>query len=428
VIDLRLGDCREVMATMEPESVDAIVTDPPYGLEFMGKEWDRLSVRNDLGGVRGHNQGFSPRTTNPTCSDCGGLQYLASEGSGGRKKCRCTSPNFPNWRAHDAQLMQAWHEGWAREVYRVLKPGGHMLAFGGTRTHHRMACAVEDAGFLIEDCIMWMYGQGFPKHKSKLKPAYEPIIVARKGGASHLNIDACRIEGAKGEGVWGTSNATCAPTFNDSPGKHEYRSEQHPAGRWPANVILDEEAAAALDEQTGTLTSGVMKGGQQRQATKGGGGCHGHFPDTATAADTYGDSGGASRFFYCAKASRAEREAGLEDVPLKAHGMSGGAQGALARGESEYQQDSIGLNRVRQVRNNHPTVKPVALMQYLCRLVTPPGGLVLDPFCGSGSTGIAALREGFNFFGIEREPEHIETARRRIIGDAPMLNREEAAA
>jgi site-specific DNA-methyltransferase (adenine-specific) len=385
------GDALAVLKGLEDASIDACVTDPPYDLTAVSRKGSpRVQGSGPFGRVTLETKGFMGKSWDGT-----GVAFKP--------------------------------ETWA-EVFRVMKDGSRLLAFGGTRTHHRMACAVEDAGFLIEDCIMWMYGQGFPKHKSKLKPAYEPIIVARKGGASHLNIDACRIEGAKGEGVWGTSNATCAPTFNDSPGKHEYRSEQHPAGRWPANVILDEEAAAALDEQTGTLTSGVMKGGQQRQATKGGGGCHGHFPDTATAADTYGDSGGASRFFYCAKASRAEREAGLEDVPLKAHGMSGGAQGALARGESEYQQDSIGLNRVRQVRNNHPTVKPVALMQYLCRLVTPPGGLVLDPFCGSGSTGIAALREGFNFFGIEREPEHIETARRRIIGDAPMLNREEAAA
>jgi DNA modification methylase len=362
------GEAVETMRCMADSSVDAVVTDSPYELAFMGKSWDSSGVT------------FRPET-------------------------------------------------WA-EVFRVLKDGGRLLAFGGTRTYHRMTCAIEDGGFLIEDCIMWVYGSGFPKHKSKLKPAYEPIVVARKGRASHLNIDECRIavdpeadaaqlrtmnrsrreDSARGQ-TWGLSKSD-----GDTP------QVVRPEGRWPANVILDEEAGAALDEQSGTLKSGVLSahhkcaewgysGGERKQPTL---------------QDTYGDSGGASRFYYCAKADTSERNAGLEGMPLRPkNNVLGDGLNSASKVRTAEQAEN-GVNRAHAA-NHHPTVKPVALMQWLCRLVTPEGGIVLDPFCGSGSTGIAAMREGFNFIGIEREVEYVEIARRRIVGDAPMFNREDAA-
>ena len=156
--------------------VDAIVTDPPYGLEFMGKEWDKLDTRNyaaitpgnDSPHARRHSVNFVG-SNNPTCRRCGGLRSLVTEGSGGRTRCRCTTPDFPEYRTPAMRAMQAWHLAWAREALRVLKPGGHLLAFGGTRTHHRLMCALEDAGFEIRDCLMWVYGTGFPKSLNVLR-------------------------------------------------------------------------------------------------------------------------------------------------------------------------------------------------------------------------------------------------------------------
>jgi site-specific DNA-methyltransferase (adenine-specific) len=194
-------------------------------------------------------------------------------------------------------------------------------------------------------------------------------------------------------------------------------------GRWPANVVLDEEAAAMLDEQSGERGS-FLKRDQPGQAGGGGRGILGAFgPRTTT---TFADSGGASRFFYTAKASRAEREAGLGSMPDRTLARSGGAQQAEANGETYGAAQSIGLNRVQRVKNLHPTVKPVDLMCWLVRLVTPPGGLVLDPFAGSGTTGMAALRQGFQFVGIEQEAEYAKLARERIAEDAPLFGRAEA--
>jgi site-specific DNA-methyltransferase (adenine-specific) len=281
-------------------------------------------------------------------------------------------------------------------VFRVLKPGGYVLAFGGTRTFHRLTCGIEDAGFEIRDCLSWLYGQGFPKslnvgngQGTALKPAWEPIILARKPtigtvaanilrhSTGALNIDACRIgdddtrrvkEGGRNQfphedDAWTPKTVTVGSDL----------------GRWPANVVLDEEAAAMLDEQSGQLTSGNFPAVR-------------HSPKTR---DVYGlgfgdqclvhrgtDSGGASRFFYTAKPSRAERGEG----------------------------------------NDHPTVKPLALMRYLVRLVTPPGGVVLDPFMGSGTTGMACAAEGLRFVGIEREAEYVEIAERRIASIAPLFD------
>jgi DNA modification methylase len=382
---LHTGDCRDVMATLPAESVDAIVCDPPYGLSFMGKGWDY--------GVPG---------------------------------------------------VDFWVE-----ALRVLKPGGHLIAFGGTRTYHRLAVAIEDAGFKVRDCLMWLYGSGFPKSLdvskamdkqagaerqvvtqkrtdmfgeyevelsyggasnigkdstnsyitkvrgtattvqltapntdlakewhgwgTALKPAYEPAILARKPlrgtvadnvaqwGTGGLNIDGCRV----GDEVLSEQKAGQRNIFAFN--RHNITTPQR-VGRWPANVILDEEAAAALEAQSGV--------------------------------------GGASRFFYTAKASRSEREAGLDGVEAKKVLIySEKAQGPLPQ-----QTPSIPSQRA----NHHPTVKPIALMRYMIRLVVPRGAVVLDPFMGSGSTGCAAMVEGMQFIGIDITPEYVDIARRRL--------------
>lgn len=370
---LYAGDCLEVMKRMPGSSVDAIVTDPPYGLEFMGKGWDGF----------GTPLGF-----------------------------------------------QTWTEAWAVEAFRILKPGGHLLAFAGTRTYHRMASGVEDAGFEIRDCIAWMYGSGFPKSLdvskaidkaagaerdrlveyagtsgslsgprvnvidagepvtaeaaaaagwgTALKPAFEPVVVARRPligtvaanvlehGTGALNIDACRI-GTDG----GTRRDGKATEANDS-GWGNMRGHgiaDIGAGRWPANIALDATAAGMLDEQSGTSSSTI---GKPRSAGNGDG-----WGMTETGAE-YADTGGASRFFYTAKASRQDRNVGgLAD-------------------------------------NTHPTVKPTDLMRWLIRLVTPPGGIILDPFGGSGSTGLAARAENVRCILIEREPEYLQIIRDRL--------------
>lgn len=315
------GDCIEVMCAMPEDNIHAIVTDPPYGLGFMGKAWDDLPPGQE----------------------------------------------------------------WAEQCLRVLKPGGFLLAFGGTRTWHRLAVAVEDAGFEIRDSIAWMYGSGFPKHRANLKPAFEPIVMARKPykgsltaneaqhGTGALNIDACRIEAHSNDDVFRARIGG----FSDSPiyGTGEVGLMQAPdGGRWPANVVLDDAAAEELDGQSGTLTSSLRGKDDKTPATNKVYGDLIH--STANPGNTYGDSGGASRFFYVAKAPKSERP-----------NMDGIA---------------------------HPTVKPLKLMRWLVRLVTPAGGTVLDPFAGSGTTIEAALLEGFNVIGIEREADYLPLIQARI--------------
>jgi site-specific DNA-methyltransferase (adenine-specific) len=381
---LHHGDCLEVLRTFADCSVDAVVTDPPYGLAFMGKRWD-----------------------------------------------------------YDVPSVDVW-----AECLRVLKPGGHLLAFAGTRTQHRMAVRIEDAGFEIRDMIAWVYGSGFPKsldvskaidkaagaerevvgvssvtgarHSrtmddgnkgnrrtyqneepvintitapatdaarqwqgwgTALKPAMEPITVARKPligtvaanvlehGAGAINVDGCRVEtdGEKPAGSGnrlGVGNAYQLKDYVSTNGGNQ----THESGRWPANLIHDgsEEVVELL--------------------------------------------GSAARFFYCAKASKRDRDEGLEGMPVRSEAWFQTGNGASGKPSSI--EVSKGPRAPRA--NNHPTVKPTDLMRYLCRLVTPPNGTILDPFTGSGSTGKAAMLEGFQFIGIEREAEYVEIAKARI--------------
>jgi len=383
-VTLHHGDCLAVLKTMPDASVDSIVTDPPYGLSFMGKRWD-----------------------------------------------------------YDVPSVEIW-----AECLRVLKPGGHLLAFAGTRTQHRMAVRIEDAGFEIRDMIAWVYGSGFPKsldvskaitaHQQSgkssrranrlamtgeeedapmptaglfdrteeralraprstpppkanltedglrwagwgtaLKPALEPITVARKPligtvaenvlahGTGALNVDGCRIPHGCEVDLQSIHNCRTqqpghAVTLNN-PGFST--ATYKPEGRWPANLIHDGS------EEVGELL------------------------------------GSAARFFYCAKASKRDRDEGCDGIEAR----RGGSLNMRTDAHSQANDMDTGPRR-----NNHPTVKPTDLMRYLCRLVTPPGGAILDPYMGSGSTGKAATKEGFDFIGIERDPEYFRIAEARI--------------
>lgn len=360
------GDCLDVLRTMPDASIDSIVTDPPYGLGFMGKKWDIGIPAVDI---------FA-------------------------------------------------------ECLRVLKPGGHLLAFGGSRTYHRLAVAVEDAGFDIRDQIMWVYGSGFPKSRNigrevegmegwgtALKPAHEPIVVARKPikgtvaanvmahGTGALNIDGCRVEGEPWR-AHSTTGLASTKFFSDGDAPVIEKSP-HELGRFPANLIHD-----GSEEVTGLFpaNAGASAPAKGTEASKAGSGqVTGQRERVAGA--FHSDKGSAARFFYCAKASKSDRNLGLEELDDKASGFSNGAQ---IHGEGYNKGQGIGLNRVVVRKNHHPTVKPVSLMRYLVRLVTPPGGVVLDPFTGSGSTGKAAVLEGASFIGIEREAEYMPIIEGRV--------------
>ena len=406
---LILGDCLYEMPKMEENSVDTIITDPPYGLDFMGKDWDN--------GV----------------------------------------PGAAFW----------------VEALRVAKPGAMLFAFGGTRTVHRLACAIEDAGWIIRDRIAWIYGSGFPKshniskaidkaagterevissyeregrsagilgkkvkitrditvpatqqaiewdgYGTALKPAHEPIIVAmkpldgtfannaQKWGVAGLWIDGGRVPTDDNYTINTWDNG--AKPFGDGAG-NPYTSRQETGGRWPANLIHDgSDEVKDIFPQTGKSSggqSGVKKSGityssnwNESQNSRGCG---------------FGDSGSAARFFYCSKASKAERNAGLEDMEAK---RKAGAEFRPNHMEKAKNGDTGNpYGRWGEIQNNHPTVKPISLMRYLCRLSrTPQGGVVLDPFMGSGSTGVAAILEGRSFIGIDLEAEYVEIASKRI--------------
>jgi site-specific DNA-methyltransferase (adenine-specific) len=414
------GNNLDILPTLADNSIDSIVTDPPYELGFMGKKWDSSGI------------------------------------------------------AYSVELWQ--------QCLRVLKPGGHLLSFGGTRTYHRVAVAIEDAGFELRDSIAWLYGSGFPKSLdvskaidkaagaerkvigtrpqapkfnlsdkggtntgynkrleegalaefditapatleaqqwrgwgTALKPAFEPVIVARKpiegtvannvlkwetGG---LNIDGSRIGTSKPE-----AKNTPFNSWRETEGRDD---RQNPTqtydatqGRWPANIILDPYTAELLDEQSGTSKS---QGGTNAIANKRA--IYGESKDWQPF--NYGDTGGASRFFYVAKASKRDRNEGLEDLdekPSTKQFMSGVEdEGNNVDGSSRAFANPV-------AKNFHPTVKPTSLMEYLIKLVTPPNGTVLDPFTGSGSTGKAAILQGFDFIGIEMTEEYLPIIEGRL--------------
>lgn len=355
---LHLGDCPEVLRSMPENSVDSVVTDPPYGIRFMGKAWDGQDI----------------------------VEMTKRDRPKGGENSLAMSAGKYSRTYEDMLCFEEFTLAWAKEAIRVLKPGGHILVFCSPRSYHRMACGIEDAGFEIRDQVQWLFGSGFPKSHNldgewkgwgtALKPANEPICLARKPlsektvaenvlkwGTGAINIDGCRvgnevrsysINGAiKGVNNFGKGN-------NQPAGERDHKTV---SGRWPANLILDEEAAKLLSEP--------------------------------------------ARFFYTAKASKSERNAGLGGMPVVKEGIGD----ERPSGQSMQRLDG---RPAREAQNHHPTVKPIKLMSYLCRLITPPNGIVLDPFTGSGSTGIAAIKEGFNFIGIELNPEYMQIAKKRI--------------
>lgn len=361
------GDCLEVMKTFPDNHFSAIVTDPPYGLKFMGKQWDH--------GI----------------------------------------PDVPFW----------------VEILRVSKPGTHLLAFGGTRTYHRLTCAIEDAGWEIRDCLSWLYGSGFPKSHNRfgiegfgtaLKPAWEPIIMAmkpcdgtfkqnaEKWGQAGINIDESRIPVDK---QWtrdtrGQSPLTTGEIFNR--GCKNILKKGSIKGRWPANLILDEEAAVMLDEQSGNCGGKWGKQGKFKPKSMF---YVEHKDEILKESGKYiGSKGGASRFFYCAKASSRERNKGLNGLiprPIRKESREGNSHDI-------FNTEGSGRNTDNKLVNNfHPTVKPLKLMEYLIKLVMPlKDGLLLDPFVGSGTTILAAKNLGFDAIGIEKYAEYVEIANGRI--------------
>lgn len=313
------GDSLKLMAALPAGSVDVVITDPPYGLGFKGESWDGGSLARPAG-------------------------------------------------------FQDFSHTWAEEALRVLRPGGHLVCFGATRTFHRLLAGVEDAGLEIRDMLLWLHGAGVPKSRllpgglgTALKPAYEPILLARAplergttvlGNVEHHGTGALNIDTTRPSRRARTASAT------DSP------------GYWPSHMLLSHQPDCS---------------GREGACTKG---CAVALIDELASP---GPHGPLSRLFYCAKASRAEREAGCEQ---------------LARSSTSIFSSAGGLARPRA--NDHPTVKPLGLMRWLVRLTAPPGGLALDPFAGSGSTGCAAVLEGRQFVGVEREARYLPIARARL--------------
>lgn len=354
------GDCLDIMKKFPDNHFTNIITDPPYGLGFMGKKWDS------------------------------------------------NTPGFTYW----------------KHALRICKPGAIIAVFGGTRTHHRLMCDIEDSGWEIRDVIMWLYGSGFPKshnhfglegYGTALKPAYEPIILAMKPlegtfaenadkwGLAGINIDKCRI------GTDDTRSKCSLTALGQGSGWNDHKNKEviggSQSGRWPANIILDEEAGKMLDEQTGILKSGS---GDKHSKTQIGKTFSGLKPISGIK-DYQADSGGASRFFYSAKASSKERNQGLEGMPLKQ--TIGG--GGINNDENNVCGAYGSIKAL--AKNHHPTVKPIALMKYIIKLLAPPqNALILDPFAGSGTTILAAKELGISSIGIEKEEEYYEIARKRV--------------
>jgi DNA modification methylase len=621
-VTLHHGDCLDVLRGLPDNSVDAVVTDPPYGLEFMGKDWDKFGVGKQPkigepdGSMFRRNMGTPSYTANgnPTCRNCGGDKYR-----NGRRKCSCPSPNFGNPQAESMRGFGRWCELWTTECLRVLKPGGHLLAFGGTRTWHRLAVAVEDAGFEVRDSIAWLSGSGFPKslnvnkdarfcrcdplpynhadsavrgmpdavphptanaapgevtdvlasvqrksagprlgeawaqglggskdeagyagleqpglerrgdaqapegqlhgsasrsvptgstaddgsserlHRgtpagngavdrspadplgvrephqpstvgqqagepgsladerrpqawrgwplcagcgkpripaglgTALKPAHEPIVVARKPltgtvaanvlvhGTGGLNIDGCRV-GTQARSP--SASGWTAPANGEFLGVGESIYEPHTAGRWPANVLLDGDAAAELDAEVSTLKSGANLTHRGSDKFRD---AYGDFKGQEECTPARGaDSGGPSRFFpifkYAAKAPAWERPSYVRDgdgdegrvipnISGKVRECNVCGNRTIRSGETEpacgHSDYGFVPTAKRSDRIVHPTCKPLELMRWLTRLVTPPGGTILDPFAGSGTTVEAAIIEGFRCVAVEREADYL---------------------
>lgn len=422
------GDCLELIRTLPDNSVDSVVTDPPYGIRFMGKSWDGQDIVD-----RAAYRASMPSHAG-VCGPNGGHRSIAAEAG----KYDLTPMGM--------RAFQHFTLLWAIECLRVLKPGGHLLSFAAARTYHHMAVGIEAAGFEIRDQIMWVFGSGFPKSHNlqgehegwgtALKPAHEPICMARKPligtvaanmaahGTGAIHIDACRIAtdealraGSGGipcrhdENVPRTrlGEASAERRYTDSGGTN-FAMKPGPrggdaAGRWPANLIHDgsDEVVALFPAEAGA--SAPVKGTEASRASVG--------IITGERARVVGafhaDSGSAARFFYCPKTSRRDRNEGCEAMKRKPLHWSSGNQNP-----GSFQ--SEGTDKTSQ--NNHPTVKPTDLMAYLLRLVTPPGGTTLDPFMGSGSTGKAAIREGFQFIGCELDEQYAAIARVRIEYEA----------
>ena len=392
------GNSKQILPTLPENSIDSIVTDPPYELGFMGKSWDSTGVANDV---------------------------------------------------------DLW-----KEVLREKKPGGYLLSFGGSRTYHRMAVAIEDAGFEIRDQIMWVYGSGFPKSLNiakaiqkadgiepigfkenkdaafygtgsggqynptprqlfmpqtegvaaewdgwgtALKPAHEPIVLARKSftgtvannvltyGTGGINIEGTRV----GSELMVNPPDSTNPRNSMGDGWRKDAESTTSIGRWPANLIhdgSDEVVELFPDTKKGNFPA-TQNTASTMMASKG---------KDLSEAKSMNDSGSAARFFYCAKAGKRDRNEGCENLEDKEWKTDGAA---IPERENRPFLPS---------KNNHPTVKPTDLMQYLCRLITPPNGTILDPFLGSGSTGKAAMYEGFKFVGIELTDEYLPIAKARI--------------
>jgi site-specific DNA-methyltransferase (adenine-specific) len=444
MIDLRLGDCIEILKTLPDNSVDSIVTDPPYGIGFMGKAWDTFDPTNVKEAVIGAEQSY--KKTKDDKQENPNLKGRKNAPIGSKSTFAGTY-DLTNKGKNDYQ--QFCYE-WGKECFRILKPGGHLLASNSPRMYHRMAIGLEDAGFEVRDQIMWVYGSGFPKSHNigkaidkmgidnewegwgtALKPAHEPICMARKPlsektiaenvlkhGTGGINIDDCRIsyiddydkkhqeDIRKGTGTFFGGNG-------------ESKSEQiDMEGRFPANIIFDEEAGKILDQQSGISksTGSVRKKDTETDPSN----MDFKHKEGENSNPYAGQSGGASRFFYCPKVSKKERNAGLEDFEektdrQKGHGLDrrcGNCGTSMLKPQDCKCENPDWITPPK--KNHHPTVKPIALMEYLIKLVTPKGGVVLEPFMGSGSTGIAAKNLGMSFIGIEREEEYFEIAKQRI--------------
>ncbi len=405
-VDVIHADCLDVLPTLPACSFDAIVTDTPYHL------------------TTGKKGGTGPASVNLNTPHG---RARVTTGFMGMK-----------WDGGDVAFRP---ETWAAAL-RVLKPGGHLLAFGGARTYHRLACAIEDGGFEIRDQIMWIYGSGFPKSLNledewdgwgtALKPAHEPLVLARKPlvgtvaenvaahGCGALNIDGCRIEPIEGARparikIGGTSNGIYGDGLNNSRAV-----EDTTQGRWPANVAHDgsDEVVAAFPDAPGQIADassssrktqnvyGAMKRGNGRNGeTSADSENEGVVGFKMRPGERRGDEGSAARFFYCAKASRQDRDEGLEAFTPTPTPTTDGRNTPI---------DNPYLRGETLRGNIHPTVKPTALMRWLVRLVTPPGGKVLDMFAGSGSTGKACELEGFDCVLIEGEADYIPIINARL--------------